>query len=311
MANKQNASTTVKKRKLELPKRRWYAPKTWRRNLPIPPRKPLSSTVSLLGKSFRMLKKDWRPYLAITVVYIFGLLVFVKSFSVGSIDRELADAASGQGLGVKLSAAATQVSGLVQNATASISAASGVYQIIITTIISLAFIFAFRIALSHEKPTAKKSLYSGMTPLVPYLLVLLMLGLHLIPIAIGAYLFSLAIGLLYGAEVVLAVIGLLLFLWWTMFLLSHSIFALIIVTLPDMTPLKALRSAKQLVFKRRLLIWRKIILAALMIALAAVLLLAVFVLWIPQFASWAYFLFSVIILPLYHAFTYTLYREML
>lgn len=252
-----------------------------------------------------MLQKDWPTFLGITFMYAVGVFIFVKSFSIGTMSETTA---SGGILSV-----VNHFGTMLSSASNSFSAASGIYQIIVSTICSLALIWYFRQILSDEKATAKQSFYQGMRPLVPYLLVLTMLGVHLIPIAIGGYLLSLMQSsyMIFGWEMVVAwfVFGLLAI--WSMRLLTHSLFALIAVTLPDMTPLRALRGAKKMVYKRRLALWRKLLVAVIYVGLVGFILMVPFMLMLPAVAPWAFFLFTVSVTMFGQAFVYTVYREIL
>lgn len=94
-------------------------------------------------------------------------------------------------------------------------------------------------------------------------------------------------------------------------MITASVFALYIATLPDMTPLRAYRSARQLVYGRRLLIWRKFLfLPAALLVLAAVIEVP-FILFITPLAVWTFFIVGVVALPVVHGYLYSLYREML
>lgn len=98
---------------------------------------------------------------------------------------------------------------------------------------------------------------------------------------------------------------------WSLRLLTHSLFALFAVTLPDMTPLKALRGAKKMVYRRRLTIWRKIVLAIVFICIVGFIVMVPFMLWAPAVAPWVFFLFSVSVTMFGQAYLYTIYREIL
>lgn len=314
MAKSKPSSSRVKAtahRTIELPKRRWYNPRTWRRNLPLPPRKKLSSVRQLVKASFILLKTEWRTFAGISIIYGFGVLVFVRSFSVNSTAIE--SVASKSGFFGKIGGTVSQIANLLSDANISLSTASSVYQIIISTICCLALIWVFRRILSQEKVSVKQSFYQGMSPLIKYLLVLAMLGVHLLPVAIGAYIFSIIInsGVYTTLELWVTLIAFLTLALWTLWLVTHSIFALFITTLPDMTPLRALRSAKKMVYRRRMIIWRKLLGAIVLAALVVVIVMLPFVLWWTAAAPWMVYVLSVTALPTSQAYLYTIYREIL
>ncbi len=265
----------------------------------------------LLKRAMRMLIKEWRTFSGITLVYGLGVFIFVKSFSI-SASTDVASTTT-TGVGGKVQEAFSQLGTILADANSSLSAASSVYQIIVSTIIALAFIWTFRKVLSDEKVSVKASLYEGMTPLVKYLLVLSMFGVQLIPMAIGGSLFGMILqsGFFFGAEIWGAGFVFALLCLWSLRMITHTVFALFITTLPDITPVKALRSAKKMVYRRRLNIWRKFGLALTAIAFAGFILMLPFVLWWPTAAPLMFFVVTVLFMPVGQAFLYTLYREIL
>src|SRR5205823_2479549 len=97
----------------------------------------------------------------------------------------------------------------------------------------------------------------------------------------------------------------------SLYMLSASVFALYIVTLPDMTPLKALRSARELVHHRRWTVLRKILwLPLLLLIIAAVVMVPIIIVLTPL-AQWIFFLLTMLALLAVHGYMYTLYRELL
>lgn len=306
---KAQCSKKPTQRVLSLPKRRWYSPSTWKRNIPLPPRRPISKIGVLLRKTFAMIRKNPKTFFGITFFYALAVFIFVRSFSLGSIS-----AATAQGFFGKLSGSFSQLGEMFVNAGTSISAASGVYQLIVSTICYLALIWYFRQVLSGEKATTKQAFYSGMRPLVPYLLTLGRMGLQLTPIAIAGFLMSLVQGsfvLVNGFEQTIAWIVFALFVLWSLYLITASLFALFIVTLPNMTPVKAFRSANKLVYKRRVTIWSKAIGALVVSLIVGLVLLLPWILWLPAAAPWVFFLLSTVFMSFVQAFLYTMYREIL
>lgn len=78
-----------------------------------------------------------------------------------------------------------------------------------------------------------------------------------------------------------------------------------------MTPVRALRSARQLTLHRRWTIIRKILymIAAISVLIAVIML--PFLLWLPRIAEWVFFAVSPIGLLIPVAYLYNLYRELL
>ncbi len=138
---------------------------------------------------------------------------------------------------------------LITSSGSTASDVAGAYQTFLIIIVSLAIVWTFRQRLADNPPAlrVRDGFYQGMYPLVPVLLVLLVISLQLVPLLAGAGLYSavtqnniaitgleqLGFGLV---AIALAAISL--------YLVCSSLFALYIATLPNMTPLKALRSGR-------------------------------------------------------------------
>jgi len=177
---------------------------------------------------------------------------------------------------------------------------------------SLAFIWALRTVLAKQKARIRDSFYRGMYPLIPFLLLFLLICVQILPLAIGATLYSLVTSLGITAhtwETVLWFLFFLLMTYWSLRMLTASVFALYIVTLPDMTPLRAYRSARQLVYGRRLLLWRKLLFLPFILLILAALIEVPLILYVTPLATWMFFILSMVTLPLVHGYVYNLYRK--
>ena len=194
------------------------------------------------------------------------------------------------------------------------SQVGGVYQSLLVILMSLVTIWALRQVLAGKQISAKEAFYNGVYPLVPFILVLLVVGLQLIPLAIGSWLFATVSGTSIAVNAIEKLgWGLLFFLFalWSLYLVCSSLFALYIVTLPDMTPLKALRSAKQLVEHRRFKVLRKILFLPLALIVVGAVITIPLILVLTSLATWVFFLLSMFVLIVIHAYMYALYRELL
>jgi len=97
----------------------------------------------------------------------------------------------------------------------------------------------------------------------------------------------------------------------SLYMVSSSVFALYIVTLPDMTPMRALRSARDLVANRRWSVVRKIIIIPIIfLVLAAVIMIPV-ILFLTPIAPWMMFALFMIAIAIFHSYMYALYRALL
>lgn len=259
----------------------------------------------------------WRQRLlfgGIVVIYLFLTLLLVRNFTgttdIASLKSLLSVDTS------KLTGGLGAFAAIVSTSGNSTSPLAGIYRVILIVTTSLAIIWALRQVIAGPSPGVRirDAYYKGMYPLVPVLLVLLVITVQLLPFLIGAGLYSFIVTngiaahpveqLLWG---LLAVAGLVASCYW----LISSIFALYIVALPDMTPLKGLRSARLLVKHRRWVVLRKLLFLPLALSVIALIIGLPFVLLITSAAPLVLFFLGVLYLPLVHAYLYTLYRELL
>ena len=291
--------------------------KSFRLSKKIPhPDGPLPSSRIILQKTLKLIRKNVKPLLGVLVVYIILNLVLVRGFSSPLNITDLKDSIkSSFGTSVSnVSLVGAVFGNLVTSSNNTSSDAASVYQTMLFVIISLALIWIYRQSAIGIKPTAKKALYNGMYPLIPFLLVVVVLIIQLIPAYIGSFIYgAVSSG---GLAVTGFEKGLWLFFLASLLLLSvymvcSSLFALYIVTLPDMSPMRALRSSRQLVFSRRLNVFRKFLLLPLIAILILILLVVPAIYFLPNAAPWLYFVISLGMIIFVHAYLFTLYKELL
>jgi len=270
----------------------------------------LTKTAALTLWTYRIL------FIGITLVYGLLNLVLVRGFAngtdVGSLKTQLGQAFNGN-FG-SLASGLTIFVVLIGSAGNGSSSTAGAYQSLLVIVASLAIIWALRQVMSGVRPRVRDAYYKGMYPLIPFIVVLLVIGLQLLPLLIGSTLYSLVISNGIAAYFIEKLVWGLLFAGLaliSLYLISSSIFALYIVTLPDMTPMKALRSARQLVRYRRWTVLRKILfLPILLVVVAAVVMLPIIV-WLTPLAQWVFFGLTMFAILAVHSYLYALYRELL
>lgn len=277
----------------------------------------LSSGFKLFKQSLKPFKQNWKLFLGLILIYAFLSIVFVRGFSATSNLPSLKSSLDlvFKGTGGQLTTGFTLFGVLLGSAGGS-SATAGVYQSILFVIMALTFIWVLRSVQADNKAEVKlkDGFYKGMYALIPFLLVIVIIALQLIPLLVGASLYSIVIS--NG----LAVTGLEQFIWgagffilavWSLYMVAPSILALFIVTLPNMAPIKALRASRNLVRHRRWTILRKeLFLPLALVVILGVLLIPV-ILWATVVAEWVYFGLSLIMLPVTLSYLYTLYKELL
>jgi hypothetical protein len=275
----------------------------------------LPNVWELTKQSGRVLWQHKKLLIGITLVYGLLNLVLVQGLAsntdVSSLKTTLNSAFTGHLR--ELASSLTVFVVLVGSAGNGSSNTAGAYQLFLVLITSLAVIWALRHVLAGEAVRVRDTYYRGMYPFIPFVLVLCVIGLQLLPLAIGTGLYSLVVsnGIAVGGEVVfwalLAIALSALSIYW----LCSSVFALYIVTLPDMTPMKALRSARELVRYRRAQIVRKVLWLPLMLFVLAAIIMLPIIIWLTALAQWVFFLLTMFSVVAIHTYMYTLYRELL
>lgn len=266
----------------------------------------------LTHAAWQTLWQNKQLFIGITLIYGGLNLILVQGIAGGIDVGNLKDALGGN-VG-SLSSAFSVFAVLVGSSGGSAGQAAGAYQLILSIITSLAVIWALRQIFAGKRLALRDVYYRGMYPLVPFILVALVIGLQLVPFIVGSSLYNLVIanGIALGfLETAGWLVLFLLTMAWSVYMISASLFALYIVTLPDMTPLKALRSGRDLVRGRRLaVILRLAFLPLAMLVVAAVVMVPVIIV-LAVLAKWLFFLLTMLSLVAVHAYLYTLYRELL
>ena len=305
-------SAVTGNRKLKRPK---YTPLHVGKKVKVPVRR-LPNVLKITKQATLLLWHHKKLFLGIVTVYGILNLILVQGLAsntdVTSLKSTLNQVFTGHFAGFASGLAVFVV--LVGSAGNGSSNTAGAYQLFLVLITSLAVIWALRQVLAGVAVRVRDAYYRGMYPLIPLVLVLCMIGLQLLPLIIGTSLYSLVasngIAVNGFQQAIFAVIAILLSalsLYW----ICSSIFALYIVTLPDMTPMKALRSARELVRYRRLQVLRKILWLPLVLLLTAAVIMLPIIAWATPVAQWVFFILTMLGLAAAHSYMYTLYRELL
>lgn len=279
--------------------------------------KRIPGSFRILGRSLRYLWTNRLLFGGIVLVYALLYLLLARglagNFQLTETRKELEEVLGDRAGGV--TTAATLFGVLLGSGATTTGDAGGVYQGILFVLMSLAVIWVLRQSSdARTAPGLKAAFYQGMHPLIPYILVGLVIILQLVPALLGVVMYGVvsANGIAVGPfENILWVLILIMSVALSMYLVSSSLFASYIVTLPGMTPLKALRTARKLVRFRRFAIIRKVLFLPLAAALAAVAVFFPLVLFATAVAEPVFLLCMLLLVPVAHAYYYTLYRELL
>lgn len=275
-------------------------------------RHKLTGSFRLFRDSTSLVWQHWRLFGGLTLVYIVLTLTLVGGLG-GSLNIDDLRTDLGEELG-RFTSSIT-LFGVLVGSVGSVSTERGAaYQTVVVIVMSLAIIWALRQIMAGEKIGVRDAFYKGLYPLAPFTLVLLAIGLQLIPLLIAGFLYSVVYGggLAVGpVEIVLWIVPLVLLIAWSGRMVTSSIFALYIVTLPDMRPMAALRSARKLVRFRRWTIIRKLLALLFILLVLGAGLVIPLIMFVPVIVVWLFAVLSMVGFIIAHTYLYNLYRELL
>ncbi len=291
--------------------------KSFRLHLPVKrPDLQIPSWFEITKKALKLIRANAKPIAWFFLIYGLLYLVFVRGVvSPVNIDsvRDEIDAATGTAAS-SIVKNVTAMSVLFQSAVSSGGEVAGLYQMLFLISSALALIWLFRQQQAGNKVSMKEAYYRGMYPLVPFVLVVLVIALQTLPATIGNFLFTTVNSTGIAVTAFEQLIWLLFFLstlLLSLYMISASVIALFIVTLPEMTPMSALKKARELVTFRRANVLFKVIILLILVGLfyVGVVLPAIFISAI--LAQVVFFFLTVFIVPFVIAYLFVLYRELL
>jgi hypothetical protein len=269
----------------------------------------------LLKKSSRLLWANKKPVLGFAIMYGLLNLLFVRGltspFDIENIKEVLSSTLGEESVTLETGFTAF---GLLVGASSAGDEITRLYELIFFVLSVLALIWLYRQQQSGNRVTVKMAFYRGMYPLVPFVLVLLVVLLQAVPLLIANTLYATATtnDLLFGfVEHMMALLLLLLMALLSLYMMSSSLVALFIVTLPEMTPMIALRQARELVRYRRFAVLRKIAILPLVVFGIVVVLVLPLIFIAPMVAEWLFFAITVLAVPITIGYLFSLYRELL
>lgn len=278
----------------------------------------------ILPSSFRVFREGVRtlwqhPKLFLGILFWYGFIniVFIQGLSTGgdvsSVKNALDNVYNG-GLGHVMSGLGSFAYLLSTSTSSSSGASAGLFQFFWVVIVSLAFIWTLRQVHAKQKVRIRDGFYHGVYPLIPVMLVLFVIGAECIPFIVGGSIFSAVINNGIATSGIQIAIWALMFLLLTaisIYLICSSFFALYIACLPDVAPMQALRSARQLVAARRWTALRKILFLPFVLVLVNVLIMLPIIMVIPAAATWIFAVVMMFNLAIAHSYYYALYRSLL
>lgn len=153
-----------------------------------------------------------------------------------------------------------------------VTEAQQIFSVLIFLMVWLATVWLLRNLLAGHKVKLRDGLYNSGAPLFAMLCIALFIAIQLIPVAIAmiAYSAAAASGLIDagGAGAMLFWIGAALLTVLSLYWITSSLFAMIIVTLPGMYPYQAIRTAGDIMLGRRIKLLLRWVWMVLIIVLA-------------------------------------------
>ncbi|HEU5004520.1 MAG TPA: hypothetical protein VFT49_00340 [Candidatus Saccharimonadales bacterium] len=278
--------------------------------------KPLVNSFKLTAQVVRSIAAHWKPLGGIVLVYLILNILFASGISdlSSSVNSIKTDLNSNGDSAHPIVAGASAFLTLITSSGASSSSTGSALQTVLIVLESLVIIWALRHLLAGQKITVKAAYYNSMAPLIPFLLVAFFIIIQLLPITFGSVALSAiasSLGTVSGLWTAVFVIVFLLLGAWSVYMVSASIFAVYIVTLPDMQPRDALRSAKKLVQYRRWAILRRVLFLPILILLVMAVIMIPLILYATFFAAPVFYLLGMLAILFVHAYLYSLYRGLL
>lgn len=276
--------------------------------------KRLSSAPKLFVISLKILRDNYKTFLGILGIYALANFILVGGVSENGISDAKAAIDQSSVHATTIHKSATLLSAMLSSTGNNADGASGAYQTVLILLMSVILIWTLRQIYAGHRIRIREAYYQGAYPLVPFTLLLMLIGVELLPLIVAGGLYreivggGITIGFLEKAVALAVFIALTIL---SLYFICSSVFALYIVTLPDMTPMRALRTAKNLVRNRRLVLLRKLLFLPLVLFVLGTVILLPVALYLTPAAAFVFFLLSIIALAVVHSYMYALYREML
>lgn len=275
----------------------------------------LPGSFRLLLASIKHVLKHWRLFGSIALLYLVLTLVLVRGFSSLSNLTEIKSAISSLANGQSASfSTGLALFGVLLGGSGTTSSESGnVYQSLLLIIFSIGIIWALRQTYAGKVPRLKDVFYKGIYSLVPFILIIMVISLQLIPLGFANFLYGAVFSgiAVSGVEKILWALIIFMLSVLSLYMLSSSVFALYIVTLPGLKPMQALRSARELVVFRRLEIMRKLIFLPIALVFLSAIIMIPLALLLTGLAEWIFLALSMVGLIIVHSYLYALYRDLL
>lgn len=277
-------------------------------------RQSLPGSFRLTGRVIKFLASSWKPLGGIVLVYLILNVLFASGISDVSTAFSNIKADLNTAGGHNFWQAAGGFGSLVASSGASGSATGSTLQSVLFIIESLVIIWALRHLMAGQGISVKLAYYKSMTPLIPFLLVIAVIIIQLLPVTIGSLVLATIATSVFTSSSVATTVSIAAFILlaaWSLYMVSASIFGLYIVTLPETQPRQALRAARDLVRFRRLAVLRKVLFLPVFMLLVMAVIIIPLILWASFIVPYVFYLLSLLAILFAHSYLYSLYRSLL
>jgi hypothetical protein len=266
-------------------------------------RRPLTGSFKLSWQSVLFIKNYWKPLGGIVAIYAL-LNLFFASGLIGNASSVVGNIHSAKFLDALGSFSSLLTGSTNQTAT---------MQSVLFVIESLVIIWALRHLFSGEQIGIKHAYYHSTSSLIPFVIVLFVIVLQLLPVTISSTVFAIVLSSITGNALVDAIFTFLFVAsaFWSIYMLCSSVFALYIVTLPNMEPRSALKSAKNLVANRRWHVVRRLLFLPLIIIVVMGVFSVPLILYAKFLVTPTFFVLSMLSILFAHTYLYTFYKGLL
>lgn len=221
----------------------------------------LPNVLTFTNEVTRTLWKQRRIFLPLMFIYVvlYAILVGIGSQDTYTQLTDFFTANGGElvggGWGAITQSGLTLATLALSGLNAELSESQQIFGVLLGVIAWLTTVWLLRNILAGHKVKMRDGLYSAGAPLISSVIIVLVIALQLLPVALAAVGYSAATssGLLAGGGVESMVFwaAALLLGVLSMYWITSSLFALVIVTLPGMYPYRALKAAGDIVLGRR------------------------------------------------------------
>lgn len=228
----------------------------------------------ILYRSLLLLKNEWKKYLLLVAIFtpLAWLVSGVYNQNFATIKQALGLLGEGEQVLGLLEQSLVLFGGFVTAQTSSIPQDALVTLNFIGVLLWLSFVWIARYHYAHKPTTLREALYTSGAALVPFILLLMLLVVQLLPATVAGVVFGGMSGTGFTQtplEIALFVLLGLMLIVLSLYFIVSTIIALQVVALPGMYPWRALRNARKLVAGRRFSVLRKL----------AMILVVIFVVW--------------------------------